>query len=324
METKIWTEYYDWLTWQKKHKHLNLNIDEAVNAYKKEFRLWEESERVRLMNEQLYRLYTEGRTTSAAGGGGESPSGLNSLLSFRFTGTTLTSLYGKSDELDSGWPEVQNRATLTKQGVGSVFNNNNSAIIVGDGAHLAVLGSTNPVLNPFTANRKQTYFWLGVVTNTLYSNNQIFSFFETVNNSKLEVQISDALGLIQFGFGGTYQSGTGGTNISIIDPLGFDPTGATLLIVCQVDLQDVGIFKAVVNTDSTSAVFQQTVTTGGVAQAISPVNIRLGIGYQGTGQQPDNQEVYDFRAYDKILTNAEINTVISELNSTYGTTIIGI
>ena len=231
METKIWTEYYDWLTWQKKHKHLNLNIDEAVNAYKKEFRLWEESERVRLMNEQLYRLYTEGRTTSAAGGGGESPSGLNSLLSFRFTGTTLTSLYGKSDELDSGWPEVQNRATLTKQGVGSVFNNNNSAIIVGDGAHLAVLGSTNPVLNPFTANRKQTYFWLGVVTNTLYSNNQIFSFFETVNNSKLEVQISDALGLIQFGFGGTYQSGTGGTNISIIDPLGFDPTGATLLIV---------------------------------------------------------------------------------------------
>jgi hypothetical protein len=331
METKIWTEYYDWLTWQKKHKHLNLNIDEAVNAYKKEFRLWEESERVRLVNEQLYRLYTEGHTTSAAGGGGE-PSGLDSLLSFRFAGVDLANLYGRNDEITT-WPETQNRATLTKIGAGSVTvgQSLNSAIIVGDGAHLGILNSTNPLLNPFISNRATTIIWHGVVTSDTLTFGQdaaIYNFEDLVNSSKFDFQAKNDVGggndLISLASAYINVNSTP-VPLTISEALPFASiAGVALTIILQVDLQNIGVVKFIVNSDSTSTVGINTLSVLGASVSPNPINFRLGIGRTGASAAPSNQEIFEIRAYDKILTNAEINTVISELNSLYGTGITGV
>ncbi len=328
METKIWTEYYDWLTWQKKHKHLNLNADEAVNAYKKEFRLWEESERVRLMNEQLYRLYNEGHTTSAAGGGGGEAS-LADSLSFRFAGTDLAGLYNKTDEITS-WPEAQNRATLIKEGAGSITYNNNSAIIVGDGAYLGILNSTNVILNPFTSNRATTIIWHGLVTDTTLTFGQqvsVFNVADLVNASKLDISVSDSGADDQIQLAAAYININATTSQpSIIETLPIADIAAAgyVTIILQVDTQNTGIIKLIFNDGITSTVGISVLSVLGASVTPNPVNFKVGGPRSGVTEFPSNQEIYEIRAYDKILTNTEINTVISELNSTYGTSIIGV
>ena len=330
METKIWTEYHDWLTWQKKHKHLNLNTDEAVNAYKKEFRLWEESERVRLMNEQLYRLYNEGHTTSAAGGGGNTTT-LADSLSFRFAGTDLDSLYTKPNELVSGWPETANRATLAKQGIGSVIYNNNSAVVVGDGAYLGINGTTNEILNPFLIDRSITIIWHGTINGvplTFGDQLPIFSFQDNVNSSKLDVLASaitgdgsdDRISIISgyIDINNTLQQPV----VNLTSPSGDISAGPTIIIL-QFDTQDTGLVKLIVATDAgyVDDIFALTVL--GATINPNPINFRVGGPRSGVSVGAlSNQEIFEIRAYDKILTRKEITTVIGELNSTYGTAII--
>jgi hypothetical protein len=331
METKIWTEYYDWLTWQKKHKHLNLNIDEAVNAYKKEFRLWEESERVRLVNEQLYRLYTEGHTTSAAGGGGESPSGLNSLLSFRFAGVDLGSVYGNGDEITS-WTETANRATLTKQGAGSVTYNQtrNSALVTGDGAYLGVNNTILEILNPFLIDRAITIIWHGIINGSqLAFGDQlpIFNIQDNVNSSKLDVFASAVTGdgsddRISFAAG--YQdinNALQSPTVLLTSPSGDISAGPTMIIL-QFDTQDAGIIKLIVTTDAGAVEDVFPLSILGASISPNPINFRVGGPRSGVSVGAlANQEVYEIRAYDKILTNTELSTVVDELNTIYNTTV---
>ena len=336
METKIWTEYHDWLTWQKKHKHLNLTIEQAFNSYKKELLLWEEVERVRVLNERILRDYYGGQTTSA-GGGGSSPQSLEAALDVRFAAVDLFGIYAGGDPITT-WDEHNNKETLTVGGSGTITADSISidppkpkgVIVAGDGAYLQALNSTVPELNPFTAARKQTLFWLGNVSDTTPVN-ETYSLFacRESGGSKFVFSIrGDISGTPLISVNTTYVTSAGQTNVNISNaPIhaGYDPTTGPTLAILKLDVLEQGIYQAIISDEVDSTTANGTITNLGVPQSSNPVNFFLSIeDNSGSPAQAPNQNVFEYRAYNRILSDSEINQVINELNGLYGVSIVNL